>query len=175
MNLPDPLHPAVVHFPIVLILLGALAALLALRARPPWLALVATVLLGLGSLGAAAARFTGEEAEEQAKATLTDESEILVEHHEEWATRTLAWAVAATIAGILAMLASRRNRPASSWPDVLRLLSVLLAIAASYAVIRTGHLGGEMVYRRGIGVQVTQGGVPTAAPATATRHERDDD
>jgi hypothetical protein len=53
MNLmPDPLRPAVDHFPIVLILLGAVAAIVAAIWRGGHLPRFAAVLLGLGALGA---------------------------------------------------------------------------------------------------------------------------
>lgn len=53
MNLmPDPLHPAVDHFPIVLILLGAVAAIVAAIWRGGHLPRFGAVLLGLGALGA---------------------------------------------------------------------------------------------------------------------------
>ena len=61
MNLlPDPLHPAVVHFPIVLVLLGTVVGLVAVFWRKQHLSLLAAVALTLGALGAWAAVETGE-------------------------------------------------------------------------------------------------------------------
>lgn len=61
--LPDPLHPAVVHFPVALLLLGAAVAVLAVFVRRWHLPLFAAIALSLGALGAVAATVTGEKEE----------------------------------------------------------------------------------------------------------------
>jgi len=55
LTLPNPLHPAVVHFPIVLLLLGAVAALAAAFLPRGRLPLVAAVCLSMGAVGSVAA------------------------------------------------------------------------------------------------------------------------
>ena len=58
-TIPDPLHPAIVHFPIVLLLLGAPLAVLAVFVRKWQLPLLAAVVLGLGGAGAITATWSG--------------------------------------------------------------------------------------------------------------------
>ena len=60
MSILDHLHPATVHFPIALLLLGSLLALIHLFRRPAAdLRLAIWLLLGLGWLGGAVAVLTG--------------------------------------------------------------------------------------------------------------------
>jgi uncharacterized membrane protein len=58
-SLPSPLHPALVHFPIALILFGAVVAVAAVfigrRVLPP----LSAGLLAAAALGAVAAAWTG--------------------------------------------------------------------------------------------------------------------
>ena len=64
--IPDPLHPAVVHFPIVLLLLGAPLAVVAVFVRRWNLPVLAAVVVALGAAGAVVATWTGGEAAELA-------------------------------------------------------------------------------------------------------------
>ena len=64
--IPNPLHPAVVHFPIVLILFGAAVACAAVVVSRWHLPAIAAVLLGLGAIGAIVATVTGEQEYEMA-------------------------------------------------------------------------------------------------------------
>ncbi len=144
--LPQPLHPAVVHFPIVLLLLGAGVALAAAFTRRWHLPIIAAALLGLGALGTLAAGATGEEDEELM--TETPASETVLGQHEQWAERTQ---VAAVIGALLALGAALSAR----WPVAARWLGILTAIgafASVWCVAATGHYGGQLVYRHGAGV-----------------------
>ena len=93
--LPDPLHPAVVHFPIVLLLLAVPVAVAAVFRRPRCLPVVAAVLLGLGAVGAVVAVQTGED--ESERVAETPALEAVLEEHEEWAERTQVVALVAAV------------------------------------------------------------------------------
>jgi len=173
MNLlPDPLHPAVVHFPIVLILLGTLVSFVAVFWRKGYVPAFAAALLALGAVGAWVAVETGESdgglVEDTAPAV-----EQLVEGHEDWAKRTLALTI---IAAVIAIGAAAFVR----LPRVARGVGVAAALAAgiaSWAVYETGHRGGALVYRHGAGVNTspaaTVGGI-AAGPQTSN-HQADED
>ena len=79
--LPDPLHPAVIHFPIALALVALLVELLA--RVPRWRALepAAALLIALAALGAIAAVVTGDLAHDEA--VVPAGAHDLVEQHEE--------------------------------------------------------------------------------------------
>lgn len=81
LALPEPLHPAVVHFPIVLLLLAAPVAVVAVFGRSRCLPVIAAVLLGLGALGAVVAVQTGEN--ESERVAETPALEAVMEEHEE--------------------------------------------------------------------------------------------
>jgi uncharacterized membrane protein len=142
--LPDPLHPAVVQFPIALSALTPLFAALILlairsgRAAPAsWAVVVLLQALLVGS--AWLAHETGEPEEERVEKVV---EESLIEEHEEAADWVL-WMGAAGLAAALLGLARGR---AGGWARGGALALSLLTLAAA---VRTGHLGGELVYRHG--------------------------
>lgn len=152
MNLiPDPLHPAVVHFPIVVILLGALASVIAIFWRKGYVPALAAALLTIGALGAWAAVGTGESDGGLVENTSAG-VEPLLEAHENWAKRTLT---AAAIAAVMAVGAASLLR----FPRAARGVAVAAALAAgvaSWMVYETGHRGGALVYQHGVGVNSTR-------------------
>jgi uncharacterized membrane protein len=154
--LPDPLHPAVVHFPIVLLLLAVPVAVAAVFRRPRCLPVVAAVLLGLGAVGAVVAVQTGED--ESERVAETPALEAVLEEHEEWAERTQ---VVALVAAVLALGAVALGRG----PGIAlgaRVLAAAVALAAGWCVAETGHYGGVLVYQHGAGVNSAPGGVAGA-------------
>ncbi len=165
--IPNPLHPAVVHFPIVLLLLGALAGIAAVFWRRHQLPALAAVLLALGALGAWVAVETGE-----SDGGLLENGpsvrETLVDEHETWAKRTLALGSVAAVLAIGSALVGRWPRPARA----VALLAALASLAAVFAVYETGHRGGELVYRHAAGVQIVAAApndTPTAGQPTRPR------
>lgn len=155
--MPDPLHPALVHFPIVLILLGTAASVLAVFWRKGYVPAFAAALLVMGALGAWAALATGK-----ADGGLVENTSAgvgtLLDAHEMWAERTLtAAAIAAVIAvGSVALL--RRFPRAARGAAIV---AALAAMVAAWTVYETGHRGGALVYQHGAGVN-------TAPTATGT-------
>lgn len=173
LALPSPLHPAVVHFPIVLLLLGAVAAVAAVFIRRWQLPGIAAALCVLGAAGATLAVQTGDREGELAGDTPAIAS--WVDLHEEWAERTQ---VAAIIAALLAVGAAVITR----WPMAARTLGVATALGAmvsAWCVIETGHHGGQLVYRHGAGVNLVSAGANDIAakdaPSTKSRRAHDDD
>ncbi len=152
MNLmPDPLHPAVVHFPIVLILLGAAAAIVAAFWRGGHLPRFAALLLALAAFGTWSAVETGESSGGLLE-TGSPQMESLVDAHQTWAKRTFAVTIVAAVAAVVSSALTGR------WPRYARGVAVVAAIAsaaAAYAVYETGHRGGALVYRHAAGVEVT--------------------
>ena len=169
--LPDPLHPAIVHFPVALLLVGAGMAVAAVFVRRWHLPLFAAILLSLGALGAVAATVTGEEEEEKVEHAIPSAEPVLEEHAE--------WGESARNAGILSAVLAIGAAAVASRPVIGRFLSVLtafVAIGAGYAVAQAGHFGGELVYRHGAGVTVGAAAAGAAVPASpAKEHGREEE
>ena len=132
------LHPAIVHFPIALTVVGALGALAYLFIPRDWLRWFAPILLSLALLGAAAAYFSGKAAADRAEAIGVPEA--AVDQHEE----TGLWALG--IVGLACFLSwATHTRRRGQW------ISTLVAIVAAGLVLWNGHLGGKLVFVHGAG------------------------
>lgn len=142
--IPNPLHPAIVHFPIVLVFLvpiAALAALWAIRrgARPAraWAAVLALAVALSASTWIA--KETGEQQEERVEAVV---AESAVETHAQAADLFFILSLV-SLAVIGAGLAPGRVGTAG------RALGTVAAAALIIAGWRVGASGGELVYRHG--------------------------
>jgi uncharacterized membrane protein len=148
-SLPN-LHPAVVHFPIVLAPVATLFDLAAatLPKQRSWAARAAVAVWALAGLGAGAAYWAGEAAEESLTGV---PAPVLasIDHHADWALYTV-WSFAVVA---LLRLGLAWARPA--W--VGRSASALFAavgLAASGLVAYTADLGGGLVYGQGVAVDL---------------------
>ncbi len=164
--IPDPLHPALVHFPIVLILLGTITSVLAVFWRKGYVPAFAAALLLLGAIGAWASVATGKSDGGLIENTSVG-VEALLEAHENWAERTLT---AAAIAAAMAAASVALFR----FPRVERGVAVAAAFAAMVAawmVYETGHRGGALVYQHGAGVNTTSATTVLETSAVAQSSE----
>lgn len=142
--IPEPLHPAVVHLPIVLMILlpaVAIAALLLIRrgveARRAWIPVVA--FAAVLSASAWVATETGE-AEEDAVEAVVPESAI---HEHEEAAETF---LLGSLGTLLLLGAGLLNGPIGRTGRVAGTTAALLLVLAG---VQVGRLGGELVYEHG--------------------------
>ena len=142
--LPNPLHPAVVHFPIVFAYLLPLVAALGLwqirrtgNARAAWIPVAVLMLFTLAA-GIVAVR-SGGATEDRVEEVV---AERLIHEHEERAETFMfiAW-------GALVLLAAGflRGRLGATGRWLFLVASLLLAIQVTW----TGKLGGALVYEHG--------------------------
>ncbi|HEU4563259.1 MAG TPA: DUF2231 domain-containing protein [Gemmatimonadaceae bacterium] len=162
--LPDPLHPAAVHFPVVLAFLlplFAAGALWAIRrgSRPLRAWAVPLALAGALAASAWAAVETGEAQEERVERVVTDRP---LDAHEDAAGLFLA------LSGVLLLVTGAGLVPGVVGRSA-RLLATAGAAALVVGAVRVGHTGGALVYRHGAasayGPAAAAGG-SAAAPAS---------
>ena len=136
----ESIHPALVHFPIALLVTAFLFETLALAMRRPAWHRISLWNLGLGTLGAGVAVLTGRMAETVAKHS--PEIEKVLEQHERLGYLVLGLALA-----LVGWRLIRRDRlgPRSRWA-VWVLLAALCVLVGT-----TAHLGGRLVYEFGVG------------------------
>jgi hypothetical protein len=139
-----PLHPLVVHFPIVLTVLLPLSVLVALWAikrgaapRRAWLIPVAFAVALTSS--AFAATQTGEAQEGRVERVV---GESALHGHEEAGERFLV------LSGVLVLVAAA-GLVSGTIGRAARLVTAAGAVALVGAGVQVGHSGGELVYRHG--------------------------
>lgn len=142
--IPQPLHPALVHFPVVFAVLlpvVAVVALLVIRrgsgACNVWLPVVA--LSGVLAFSSWIAVQTGEAQEDIVEEVV---SRSAIHEHEESAELVL---ILSFVTFLLAAGGLGNNRPGS----MARVAATVLALGVLGAAFRAGHSGGELVYELG--------------------------
>lgn len=168
--LPNPLHPAVVHFPVVLAVLMPLVILVAtvairrgFPARQTWGAVLALQLFLV--LSSWVAMETGEKEEEKVEEVVAEQA---IEAHEEAAELfIILTGVTLLVAG--AGLLSGGKGEAGRYAALVASLVVLGAGA------RVGHLGGELVYKHGAAQAYVQGAGAGLEGGEASEGEKSED
>ena len=139
-----PIHPMVVHFPLVFAILFpvvALAVLWLLRDSPQTRRLwtIPVLLAGALAVSAFVAVRTGEAEEERVEAVVT---ESVLHQHEEAAEQFLWFAGVLFLAALVGLGRGRVGR-------VSRTLATIVSLGVAVAGIRVGAAGGELVYVEG--------------------------
>jgi uncharacterized membrane protein len=162
--MPNPLHPAIVHFPVVLAFLlpfFAVGALWAIRRgarlRRAWAIPVA------GSLALAASAWlsvkTGEAQDERVERVVAEQP---LSAHEELAEAFLAGSVIVTLVTAAGLVGGRVGQAA-------RGVALVGAVALVVGAALVGHSGGQLVYRYGAAAAYTSA---VASPTAATDSTR---
>ena len=149
--LPNPLHPAVVHFPIVLMVLlpvVAAGALWAIRrgAVPAKAWTVPVAAAAALTLSNWVAIETGEGEEERVESVVAESS---LHQHEEAAERFLLLSGVLLVVTAAGLLQGAPGRAA-------RLGATVGALGLVALGVQVGHSGGNLVYREGAATVYTQ-------------------
>jgi hypothetical protein len=150
--IPDPLHPAVVHFPIVLMFLVPLVmlgALVAIRrgAAPRRVWSFAVAAAAVFSLSSWVAVQTGESEEDRVEDAV---SHAALEAHEEPAERFVL------LTGVLAVVALG-GFAGGVVGRAARAVALIGSLGVLGAGVQVGHTGGELAYRHGAAAAYSEG------------------
>jgi uncharacterized membrane protein len=166
--LPDPLHPAIVHFPVVLAFLLPISAVVAIwtirrgaKVTRAWLVPLA-LAAGL-ALSSWVSVETGESQDEKIERVVQEQP---LETHEEAAEAFLTGSIivlVVTAAGFARGMMGRVGRVAAT-------VGALALIAGATYV---GHTGGELVYKYGAASAYADPGTP--GPSTQRDVARNDE
>ena len=168
--LPDPLHPAIVHLPLALAVILPLLigfALLKIKrgasASDVWMPVV--ILSFLMFAGTLAATNTGE-SEEEIVEDVVPESVIHV--HEERA-EAFMWS-----AGVV-FLITAFGFMSARYGNMSRYLAAAGSVVVLVLALRTGHSGGELVYKHGAASVERPTSSSVLDTGRSSRYEDDDD
>ena len=168
--LPDPLHPAVVHFPIVLATILPLVALFGLLAvsrgtapRRAWGYVAFAAFLVLAA--AFTAVKTGEQEEETVEEVVDHD---LIHDHEEAGERLQLLAGIGFLVFVAGLSGGGLGR-------IARPLGFLASLALAGQAYLVGRSGGELVYEHGAASAYVDSTTAGGAPATRAGDAADDD
>ena len=138
-------HPMIVHFPIVLVMLAALADLIhVVRPRMRGPGALAPSLYMLGALASVSAYVSGRVA--AVTVFIPGMAHGLVDEHHNWALATMiSFVVLATLRPVGQLLGLVNTR-------TTRLLFLALGLAVLVLVQQTAERGARLVYEQGVGV-----------------------
>lgn len=154
-----PLHPLVVHFPIVLVVLLPIVAVVALwairKGAAPRRAWLAPLAVGIAlTVSAFVAVRTGSAQEDRVERVVPEQA---IDTHEEAAERFLV------LSGVLVLVAAT-GLARGTIGQAGRLLTTVGALGLVAAGVQVGHSGGQLVYRDGAAsAYTTSSGSPTRA------------
>ena len=149
-------HPLIIHFPIVLVVLG-LAVDVFRVFRPRVLSGVPEWLYAFAALAAGAAYVSGRVAADNV--FVPGMAHPIVQSHGTWSLVTVVSLLVLT--GLRVMFLRR------AVPDhlSLRILFVVLGIAVNFLMVQTAERGGRLVFEQGVGV--IPGPVPRSIEVTS--------
>lgn len=138
------LHAMVVHFPIALLMVGFLFEVISLFYKKEFFRQSGFYLLILGMFGTVVSYLAGNSAGEGIEEGPLNKA---MELHEQAAIISLWLTIITTLvyAGIYFL---KYNK---SW---LRIIAILFFAGVIGSIVRTGYLGGQLVYKHGAGVEL---------------------
>lgn len=136
------IHPLIVHFPIMLLMIAAAMQFVNILFRKKELNWAVTILVLVGFVTAYASSHWSH----PHTSGLSAHAELVLEQHDKYADYTIYLAGLGLLAQLLSVLVFRGKR----WS--LAVAAVIL-IGAGYAVSMAGHYGAQLVHIEGVGPQ----------------------
>jgi uncharacterized membrane protein len=148
----DSTHVIIVHFPVALLMVAPLFALLGVvvKTHRTGLQLAALLLFGMGTAGAYMAVASGEAAAQLAERT--EETQPVITGHMELGHETRLVFTLLTVAYAVVVFAPKlfMNQPRPYVELVLHGVFLALCLPAMLLLVNTGHMGGRLVHEFGV-------------------------
>jgi len=150
------LHPAIIHFPIALFPLYALFEASGVILKKDFLSKSASVILVIAIIASLAAVFTGNLAYKAAETLNTRSADRnivsipvgLINRHESFATLTV-WYYSVLLLVRITLNIKKK------FAGLYKYAVVILAVAGILLLYKTGQIGGQLVYRHGVGAGIS--------------------
>lgn len=144
------IHPAVVHFPIALLMTALVADICSLAWRRwTWIDRAGTALWILGVAGLGAAFLSGDAASDQMWQVQGQAQAVLADHEDLARLSLFAFGGVAVLRLLVSWLSRSDKRVHVGF---FRLVALAAALAAQLLLVATADRGGALVYRYGLGV-----------------------
>jgi len=144
------LHPQIVHFTIVLVIVGVIFRLVSLFGRPAFASPAASTLLIAAALAAVVSVRSGTAAHGPVERAPGSRPPVM--EHEEWGERAQ---IVLLVLGAIELLGLALRK--SPKVRAVHALAAVVGLAGVYAVYETGEHGGELVYAYAGGVGLRSG------------------
>ncbi|NOS93194.1 MAG: hypothetical protein HOP30_14835 [Cyclobacteriaceae bacterium] len=136
------LHPLIVHFAIVLIIVAAglqLLNLIMLKKEVSW------IIAGILLTGVLAAWFASRNFHPHTHG-ISEHAQLVLDQHDKWADWTINLGIVGLVLQAVNLFAFKGKRWAAA-------VVALILIGSAYSVSRAGHYGSQLVHIEGIGPQ----------------------
>ena len=144
------LHPQIVHFTIVLVIVGVIFRLVSLFGRPAFASPAASTLLIAAALAAVVSVRSGTAAHGPVERAPGSRPPVM--EHEEWGERAQ---IVLLVLGAIELLGLALRK--SPKVRAVHALAAVVGLAGVYVVYETGEHGGELVYAYAGGVGLRSG------------------
>lgn len=167
--LPNPLHPAFIHFAITFLVVAIIAAIASLFYFRKGLMVATAVLFLIGSGTTYLATIGGQKAGKQIIAIHPEVRGDVDKHQIEGYKLLLASVITTGFAFLTLYLCSDENNKLNK---VLRLSTVLSSFFVTFLLIETGESGAKIIYEDIVGIYPTGSTEPHKAPKDHPGHEK---